>query len=151
MSEAFLRTALVFHPVTDVVARGVVVAAVNVLESGAVEVDRDGRALAGVSDPVDAPVAREHGRGPVIRAPAELPRLLQAGVLLLRAVVEAVVALLEHRSGGAGVGAPRGVVVDPGPRLGRPDKDLQRVRAVMGVVAAGQVPAFGVPRFPEQG
>ena len=94
MSEAFLRTALVFHPVTDVVARGIVVAAVNVFESGAVEVDRDGRALAGVSDPVDAPVAREHGRGPVIRAPAELPRLLQAGVLLLRVVVEAVVALL---------------------------------------------------------
>jgi hypothetical protein len=63
-------------------------------------------------------------------------------VLLLQAVVEAVVALLEHRSGGAGVGAPRGVVVDPGPRPGRPDKDLQRVRAVMGVVAADQVPAF---------
>src|SRR5215213_5679242 len=53
MSEAFLRTALVFHPVTDVVARGVVVAAVDVFESGAVEVDRDDRALAGVSDPVD--------------------------------------------------------------------------------------------------
>src|SRR3712207_2902871 len=110
----------VLCPVADVVAGGVVVSAVHLSYPRSVEVHRDRRALARVSYPVDAPVAGQDRGGPVLRAPPQLPGLLQAGVVEPRAVVEALVALFEHGAPGAEVGSPGGVVVDVGPgQIGR--------------------------------
>ena len=72
-------TDLPFHPVADVVAGGVVVSAVYFSYPRSVEVDRDRRTLARVSDPVDATVARQHGRGPVLRAPPRAARPSSGG------------------------------------------------------------------------
>src|SRR5215212_2281731 len=74
---------LVLHPVADVVARGVVVAAVYWALPRSVQVHRDGRRVVGVSDPVDAPIAWEHRRCTVLRAPEQVPGLPQAGMLEL--------------------------------------------------------------------
>src|SRR5215210_4428705 len=136
--------------VADKVAGGIVVAAVNLFQARPVEVHGDRRVFTGVADTVDAAVAGEYRGGSVLRAPEELPGFPKAGVLCHGAVVCAVVALFEHRSYGAGVGAPGGVVVDLGCRPRRPHEDLQGVGAVVGVIAAGDVPAIGVARLPEE-
>src|SRR4028119_1327644 len=78
LREARLRFFIV--AVADVVAGGVVVAAVYLL-AGAVQVDGDGRPVSGVGDAVDAAVVGQDRRGPVLRAPGQLPALLQAGAL----------------------------------------------------------------------
>src|SRR5918998_2482666 len=132
--------------VADVVAGGVVVAAVDLL-AGAVEVDGDGRPVSGVGDAVDATVVGQDRRGPVFLRPRQLPALLQAGVLVHGAVVEALVALLEDGADHGTEGAPGSVVVDPGPRARGPDEDLHRERAVRGVDAAGHVPFLCLPRL----
>jgi hypothetical protein len=62
------RTKLIFSPVTNVVAGGVVVSTVHLSYLRAVEVHRDRRALARVLyHPVNAPGARQYGRGLVLR------------------------------------------------------------------------------------
>src|SRR3712207_3048904 len=89
--------------VADVVAGGVVVAAVYLL-AGAVQVDADRRPVCGVGDPVYPPVVGQDRGGPVFRTPGQLPGLLQVGVLEDGAVVEALVAFLQdgpdHRAQG---------------------------------------------------
>src|SRR5829696_3870652 len=86
---------LVFRPVADVLAGGVVVAAVHLSYPRSIKVHRDRRAPARVPYPVDAPVKRLDGRGSVLAAPRQLPDLLQAGVIGTRAIaiVQALVAL----------------------------------------------------------
>src|SRR3712207_455800 len=97
--------------IADVVAGGVVVAAVYLL-AGAVQVDGDRRPVPRVGDPVYPAVVGLDRRGPVLPAPGQLPGLLQAGVLEDGAVVEALVALLQDRPDHGAQGAPRRVVVD---------------------------------------
>jgi hypothetical protein len=63
------------------------------------------------------------------------------------AVVEALVALLEHGTGSSAVGAPRGVVVDLRPRPCGPDENLQGVSAILSIVAVGHLPPFSVSRL----
>jgi hypothetical protein len=72
---------LVFPSVADVLAGGVVVAAVHLSYPRSIKVHRDCRALARVPYPVDAPVTGLDGRGPVLAVPRQLPGLLQAGVI----------------------------------------------------------------------
>jgi hypothetical protein len=127
-------------PVADVIPRRVVVPAVHLSYPRSVEVHRDRRALARVPYLMDAPVARQYARGPVLWAPPQLPGLLQAGVVGHGAVVEALVAFLEHGAPGAAVDAPGGVIVDLGPCSRRPHEDFQGVGAVLAVVAAGYIP-----------
>jgi hypothetical protein len=118
LSEQISRIPLAFSvlsPVADMVAGRIVVAAVHLCYPQPVEVHRDRRAPARVSYPVDAPITGQDGGGSVLRAPPQLPDLLQAGVLGMGTVVEALVALFEHRAGSATVCSPGGVVVDPGP------------------------------------
>src|SRR3712207_5494633 len=118
--------------VADVVAGGVVVAAVYLL-AGAVQVDADRRPVRGVGDPVYPPVVGQDRRGPVFGTPGQLPRLLQAGVLEDGAVVEAIVALLQDGPDHGSQGAPRRVVGDRRPRARGPYEDQHRERPVRGV------------------
>src|SRR4028119_2339735 len=134
LREAGLR--FFFVAVADVVAGRIVVAAVYLL-AGAVQVDGDGRPVAGVGDAVYAAVVWQDRRGPVLRAPDQLPGLLQSSVLSDGAVVEALVALFEDGTDHGTEGAPGCVVVDPGPRARRPDEDLHRERTVRGGAGGG--------------
>ena len=135
----------IFPPVADVVAGGIVVPTVHISCLWSIEVHRDRRALAQVPYSVDATVARQYGRGSVLRAPRQLPDLLQAGVVGARAIVQALVALFEHRADGAAIGSLGGVVVDLGLGSRRPDEDLQGVRTVHAFVAVGHVPLSCAP------
>src|SRR5918997_3834123 len=121
-SEARIR---LVAAVADVVAGGVVVAAVYLL-AGAVQVHGDRRPVCGVGDPVYTPVVGQDRRGPVFRTPGQLPCLLQSGVLEDGAVVEALVALFEDGPDHGAQGAPRRVVVDLRPRARGPYEDQHR-------------------------
>src|SRR5215217_5880682 len=141
----------VLLPVADVLAREVVVAAVHLFQAKPVQVHRHRGLAVRVPDPVDAPVAGEHRGGAVFGAPGKSPGLFEAGVFRYGAVVEALVAFLEDGSRGAGVGAPGGVVVDPGLGPRGPGEDLEGERAVGGVPAMGHVPPLRTPRLFEDG
>src|SRR5215208_1978069 len=80
-------------PIANVVAGGVVVMTVHLPKLRSVEVHRDRHAVARIPDPVDAAVAGQDRRGPVLGAPRQLPDLLQAGVIQARTVVQTLVAL----------------------------------------------------------
>src|SRR5215204_494501 len=135
----------IFPPVADIVAGGIVVPTVHISCLWSIEVHQDRRALAQVPYSVDATVARQYGRGSVLRAPRQLPDLLQAGVVGARAIVQALVALFEHGARGAAVDSPGGVVVDLGSGSRRPNEDLQGKGAVLCVVAVGHGPVFSAP------
>ena len=81
----------VVRSVADVVLRRIVVPPVYFPEPRTVQVNRDGRLLRWVTDPVNTPLVRQHGRDPVFPSPLEPPELLQAGVIGHRAVIEALV------------------------------------------------------------
>src|SRR5919205_2104654 len=144
-------TALASRPVADVVAGGVVVAAVYLLQTRPVQMHRDRGLLVGVADAVDAPVSGKYRGGPVLGPPGKVPGLFQSGVFVARSVVEPLVTLLEDGAQSAGVGPPAGVVVDLGARPGGPHEDLQREGPVVGIVAAGHVPIPSALRRPEVG
>src|SRR4051812_25704395 len=91
--------------VADGVVRGVVVAPVVWPEARAVEVDRPGGRVAWIGDPVDAAFIRQQ-LGDIATAPVPPPAQFQAGVVRLGTVVEATVAFLLQRPGGAVINAP---------------------------------------------
>src|SRR5215210_682598 len=68
-------------PVAHLVAGWVVVPTVHLASSRPVEMDRNRRAVARVSYPVDPIIARQDRGGAIFRAPPQLPDPLQAGVI----------------------------------------------------------------------
>src|SRR5215203_6081969 len=73
--------ALLFPPVTDVVAREIVVSAVYLPNPRSVQVHRDRHVVARVPYPVNASVAGQDARDSVFPAPHELPDLFQVGMI----------------------------------------------------------------------
>ena len=69
----------------------------------------------------------------------------------LRAVIQALVALLEYRTHYAAISSPGGVIVDLCSCSRGPDEDLQRVGAVLGIEGTGHVPVFDRSRFLQEG
>src|SRR5215203_2983083 len=131
---------LLFSPVTDVVAREIVVPAVYLPNPRSVQVHRDSHAVATVPYPVNASVAGQNARGSVFPAPHELPDLFQAGMIELGTVVQTLVALLEYGPRSTAVNAPRGMVMDLCLGARGPDEDLQRVGMVLAFVSLGHIP-----------
>src|SRR5215212_8545693 len=134
------RPASSYQPIADIVFGRIVVPSVHSPYRRAVQVHADRRLGAGFAHPVDAPATRQYCRGPILPVPPQLPDFLQTGVVDHRAVIEALVALFEHRSHNAAIGTPRGVVVDVGPPPLRPEEDLQGVGIIRAVAAMGYVP-----------
>ena len=104
-------------------------------------------ARAWVPYPVDAFPVGQDGRGPILPAPHQLPDLPQTGTAFLQAVVEALVAVFEHRPHDAAVGPPRCVVVDLSSSLRRPDEDSQGVGVVLALATMGYVPLLSLSRL----
>src|SRR5215217_7528781 len=131
---------LLFPPVTDVVARDIVVSAVYLPNPRSVQVHRDRHAVAKVPYPVNASVAGQNARGSVFPAPHELPDLFQAGMIEPGAVIQTLVALLEYGPHSTAVNSPRGMVMDLCLGARRPDEDLQRVGMGLAFVSLGHIP-----------
>jgi hypothetical protein len=140
VSSLLLCACLVFAPVTDVVARGVVVPTVRLPQPRSVQVHRDRRVLARITYPVNASVVGQDARCSVLLAPHALPKFFQAGMVQPGAVIQTHVTLLEYGSHGTAVNSPGGMVVDLCLRARRPDKNLQRVDMVLASIAVCHVP-----------
>ena len=139
---------LVFPPVTDVVAREVVVPTVHLSYPRSVQVHRDRRVVARVSYPVNSSVVGQDARGSVFYAPLALPDLSQAGMIQPGAVIQTLVALLEYGSHGTAINSPGGMVVDLCLCAWGPDKNLQRVAVVLASIAVCHVPlTYGASRI----
>src|SRR5215217_9105618 len=80
-------TSSILRTVADVVLGRVVVPSVYLTKPGTVKVHRDGWLLRLVTDPVNTPFVRQHGRDSVFPSPHEPPEPLQAGMIRQRAIV----------------------------------------------------------------
>src|SRR5215211_6973237 len=114
----------IIGPVADIVSGRVVVTPVYLPEPGSVKVHRNGRFIGRITYPVNASLIRQHGRDPIFPSPLKPPELLQAGIIVQRAVVGTLVALFKNGSHNATEGSPRGMVVDHGRCTRGPDEDL---------------------------
>jgi len=134
-------------PVTNVVLGRIVVSPVYLTKPGAVEVHGDGRFCCRISNPVNAPLLRQHGRGSIFLTPLELPGLPQAGMVWSRAVVVALVTFLLDGAYDATEGSPGRMVVDLCPSAWGPDEDLKGAGTHQAVVTISHVPVFGPSRL----
>jgi hypothetical protein len=140
-----------YQPIADIAFGRIVVPSAHFPYLRAIQVDTDRHLGAGVAHPVDAPATRQDCRGPVLPVPPQLPDFLQTSVVEHRAVIEAFVALFEHRSHHAAICSPGGVIVDVSSASLRPDEDLQRVGAILALAALGHVPVFDYSRCLQEG
>src|SRR5688572_4148656 len=91
----------ILKAVANVVARGVVIPAIQGSQPRSVEMHRDGGPAAGVGNAVDTPGVGRHGRDTIATAPGPPPDRPQMGAVGLRFVVKPLIALLQQRPGHA--------------------------------------------------